>query len=122
MAQTTIDLKDGLIIGDKKHTLAEIKEYTAGDLLDACDAAEKIVYTVDAAPILVSSPTRMDMELLCRQIVRIGEHPGPLSMNEMRKLSGTDLALLQGAAAALDAGASKAIAKRGRHGGSQGSD
>jgi phage FluMu protein gp41 len=64
----------------------------------------------------------MDMELLCRQIVKIGEHPGPLSIAEIRKLSGTDLALLQGAASALDAGASKALAKRGRHDGSQGSD
>jgi phage FluMu protein gp41 len=119
--KTIVDLTDGLTIGDKQHTRVELKEYSAGDLMDACDAAEKMVYT-EAGPVLVASPTRMDMELLCRQIVKIGEHDGPLSIMEIRKLSGGDLAKLQIAAALLDAGASKASTMRGRPDGSQGPD
>jgi len=121
MGTTIIQLKDGLTIGDENHTEAEIREYTAGDLIDACSAAEKVVYT-ENGPIMVASPTMMDMGLLARQIVRIGEHKGPLTMNELRKLSGRDIALLQAASSIMDAGAAKTAAQRGRSDGSQGTD
>lgn len=119
MATIDIELKDGLQIGEVIHKTALLREYTAGDLIDACSAAEKVVYT-DQGPVIVASPTRTDMELLCRQIVSIGDYQGPLSMTALRHLSGRDLAELQKAAKALDAGANDAIQKRGRDNGSQG--
>jgi phage FluMu protein gp41 len=113
MATITIKLRDGLTIGNDKHTEAEIREFTAGDIMDASAAAEKIVPT-ESGPVFVTSPTLMDMQLLCRQIVRIGEHRGPLLLAELRMISGYDLAKIQMAAAALDAGAAKEAATRGR--------
>ena len=121
MATITRELQDGLTIGDKKHTRAEIREYTAGDLIDASSAAERVVYT-DAGPVFVTSPTLMDMELMTRQVVRIGEHKGPLSIAELRKLSGRDLMTLQMMVKALDSGAANEVASRGRSDGSQGAD
>ncbi len=121
MANTTIMLADGLTVGDVAHKLVELKEYTAGDLIDACAAAEKVVYT-EQGPALVASPTVTDMELLRRQIVRIGDHKGPLSMAELRRLSGRDLDALRNASGALDHGAALAAANRGRLAGSQGTD
>lgn len=120
MATVKATLLDGLTIGEKKHTAAELREYTAGDLIDAVDAGEKLVPMPDG-PALVVSPSRVDLELLCRQIVRIGEHKGPLSLSELRRLSGRDLAALQSVAKQLDAGASiSASAQRGRVDGSEG--
>lgn len=118
---TTVSLNKGLTIGDVTHTVAELKEYTAGDLIDACNAAEKVVYT-EAGPVLIASPIVMDMELLCRQIVRVGSHEGPLTMGELRRLSASDLTKLQIAAKSLDAGAVNMAAIRGRNDGSQESD
>ncbi|BBO75194.1 hypothetical protein DSCW_26110 [Desulfosarcina widdelii] len=121
MATISVPLKDGLKIGNAVHKDAELREYTAGDMIDACAAAEKVVAT-PAGPALVASPTMTDMELLCRQIVRIGDHKGPLALAEMRNLSGRDLAALQGAAEALDSGADQAADQRGRVAGSQETD
>lgn len=121
MASINVTLINGLTIGDKTHTEAELREFTAGDMIDACDAAEKVVPS-ENGPILVASPSRVDMELLCRQIVRIGDHKGPLSLAELRRLSGTDLAALQAAAACLESGAAAAAQQRGRLAGSQATD
>jgi phage FluMu protein gp41 len=118
MARNTITLIDGITIGDTVHTEAELREYTAGDIIDACDAAEKLV-PGENGPMLVASPSRVDAELLCRQIVRLGSHKGPLTLAELRRLSGRDLALLQGAASALDSGGMQAAQQRGRSSGSQ---
>lgn len=121
MATVTITLPDGLTIGEQTFTEAEIREYSAGDMLDACDAAERVV-PGPAGPVLAASPSRTDAELLCRQVVRIGEHQGPLTIGELRRLSGRDLAALQAAAASLDAGAARAADERGRMAGSQDAD
>lgn len=121
MTNTTINLRDGLTIGDITHKKAELCEYSAGDLIDACKAAEKVIPT-ERGPVIAASPIRTDMELLCRQVVRIGDHQGPLSMAELRKLSGNDLALLQYAASNLESGAAQAAELRGRISGSQGAD
>ena len=114
-------MDDGLTIGKKPHKDAELKDYSAGDVIDACVAAEKVVHT-DTGPVLVASPTLMDMELLCRQVVRIGDHDGPLSMVELGRLTGRDLTALQTAAKSLDLGAAAVAQQRGRNPGSQGSD
>lgn len=121
MATLVIDLDDGLTIGGETYKTAEIREYTAGDVIDAALASEKVVQG-DDGPVLVSSPTLMDMALLGRQIVRIGEYKGPMDIRDLRKLSGADLAALQRGARDLDVGAARAASARGRLSGSPAGD
>ena len=117
MAATMVTLIHGLRVGESVLREAELRELTAGDILDAQDSAEKLVQTA-AGPQLVASPARVGVELLRRQIVRIGDVAGPVSLGEIRKLHPDDLELLQRAAAQLDAAAAAetghSVAERGR--------
>ena len=117
MAATTVTLTHGLRVGDGVLREAELRELTAGDILDAQDAAEKLVQGA-GGPQLVASPTRLGVELLRRQIARIGDVAGPISLGEIRKLHPDDLELLQRAAAQLDAVAAaeagRSLSDRGR--------
>ncbi|MDF9346378.1 phage tail assembly protein [Escherichia coli] len=69
-----------------------LRELTAGDLIDAQAAAEKLVMSKEG-PILVSSPSRMGLEMLRRQIASVGCIKGPLSMALIRKLSADDFSV-----------------------------
>ena len=121
MAATVVTLIHGLRVGESVLREAELRELTAGDILDAQDSAEKLVQTA-AGPQLVASPARVGVELLRRQIVRIGADrdavAGPISLGEIRKLHPDDLELLQRTAAQLDAATAAetghSVAKRGR--------
>jgi phage FluMu protein gp41 len=93
MTTIEIQLQDGLAIGGSIQKLIELCQPSAGDLMDARRAAEKLVYT-EHGPMLLVSPNLADMEVLCRQILRADGHEGPLSMNDLRSLSGRDLARL----------------------------
>lgn len=114
MATVQIDLQKGLTIGEETHTAAEIREATAADLIDATEESEKLVATPDGGYQLLASPTLVGLNCLRRQIVRVGEHPGPLTMGELRKLSAHDLSLLQEKAQALETATLKGVAERGR--------
>lgn len=113
MATMNVDLTRGLTIGEKTHTKATIREATAADLIDATDESEKIVKTPDGYQ-LVASPTQVGLNTLRRQIVNVGDYKGPLSMAELKKLSATDLSLLQETAQAMDAVSMAEITDRGR--------
>lgn len=119
MATAKTILVDGLKIGDVVHKKAELRNYTAAEMIEACEAAEKVVETA-YGPTLVASPTLVDAELLCRQIVRIGDHSGPLTMKELGKLSGVDLALLREEVKKLHTATLADAIKRGRDPGRQG--
>lgn len=88
-----LKLKDGLPFGTGDETEMQydvtLRELTAGDLIDAQAAAEKLVMSKEG-PILVSSPSRMGLEMLRRQIASVGCIKGPLSMALIRKLSADD--------------------------------
>lgn len=88
-----LKLKDGLPFGTGDETEMQydvtLRELTAGDMIDAQAAAEKLVMSKEG-PVLVSSPSRMGLEMLRRQIASVGCIKGPLSMALIRKLSVDD--------------------------------
>jgi phage FluMu protein gp41 len=111
MAEKIVTLIDGLKIGETVHRQAVLRDPKAGELIDAMDASEKPVTLPKGGIVLVLSETRMGLEVLRRQIVRIGDHKGPLDMAELRALSGADLSLLQAAASELDTASTAAMAR-----------
>ena len=114
MATLTITLTDGFKLGADILTEAVLREPTAGDVIDAQEESEKLVQTVDG-PRLVSSPTRCGTGMLRRQIVRIGNLEGPLSREDLSRLTPRDLGTLQNAAGKLeDASFAEVLAERGR--------
>lgn len=113
MATVTVTLDKGLTIGDSVHLEAELREPTAGDVLDAAQESEKLLPTPEGYR-LVPSPTLTGINMLRRQIVRIGDHPGPLTLAEVRKLSPGDLQRLQTVAEQLEGAALEALEDRGR--------
>ncbi|MEW5727719.1 MAG: hypothetical protein AB1918_07830 [Pseudomonadota bacterium] len=126
MATITITLPKGLktlrhVQGaeavEVRHTEAVLRELTTGDMIAAAEAAEKCVLGDDGAYHLVQSPGRAGIELLCRQVVRIGEVEGPLTLDELLKLEREDFVFLQAMASQLDnagAEAMRGATERGR--------
>lgn len=108
-----VTLVDGLKIGEEIHREAVLREATAGDMIEATEDSEMPVMTPEGYQLLVSN-TRVGVNMLCRQIVSIGGHPGPLTLAEIKKLSATDLNLLNQAAESLQTASLKAIADRGK--------
>lgn len=121
MANTVIPLRNGLKVGDATHKEAEIREVGAADVIDGSAEAEQLKLTPGGWA-LVSSPALAEMHILRRQILRVGDHKGPLTLAELKQLSGHDLNLIRGAAEALDAAALQEVGERGRAGGQAGND
>lgn len=117
MGNPIVNLTKGLTIGEEAHTEAEIRPATVGDMLDAASDGEKLCQTLEGDYQLLPSPQAVGIHLLRRQIVRIGTHPGPLTLAEIRRLDIADLEFLQGAALALEA-ASLGRARLGESSGS----
>lgn len=86
-------LVDGLPFGtgnDKEMQYDVIfRELSAGDLIDAQVASEKVVMTKEG-PVLVSSPALMGLEMLRRQIAKVGCINGPLPLHLLKSLSQQD--------------------------------
>ena len=113
MATVKVVLNKGLTIGEETHLEAELREASAGDLIDATDESEKLTLTPDGYQ-LIASPTQVGLNTLRRQVVRLGSYVGPLAMTELKKLSAVDISLLQEGAARLDTATMEEVAKRGR--------
>ncbi|MGE0487316.1 MAG: phage tail assembly protein [Gammaproteobacteria bacterium] len=109
-----VTLARGLLLDGRPQTEAEIREATLGDILDASREAEVLVQGPDG-PCLVASPALLGVAVLAKQIVRIGEIEGPLTLTELRRLSADDYDRLQLATEQLRA-ASLEVAARGRDG------
>ncbi len=122
MGKVTVQLEHGLKVGDDLLTEAEIREATAGDLIEAQEEAERLVYAMRDGrmePTLVASPVRLGVEVLRRQIVRIGNMSGPIDLTQIKQLSPLDLNRLEGAARELEnareaTDAPREVAQRGR--------
>lgn len=71
----------------------ELRQLTAGDIIDAEAASERMVMT-PKGPALLSSPSRMGFELLRRSVGRIGKINGPLPMELLKTLHQADIELL----------------------------
>ena len=120
--RVTITLIHGLAIGEDTHKEVVLREPTAGDILDAQEASERLMMVPTpeggAEPMLISSPSRSSMEVLRRQIVTIGDISGPLDEKLLRKLDPEDLDLLLAVTGNFDAGGSnqvqKEVVRRGR--------
>lgn len=119
MAQLKVKLKHGLKTSETTHMDVVLREVTAGDIIDAQDESEKLVYAQNGEPMLMASPTLVSVNVLRRQIAKIGSIDGPLSLKELKKLHPNDLNLLQKKADEMDGAmsteqASQAVAQRGR--------
>ena len=122
-----LSLLDGLSLGTVTYTGVLLRDLTARDVLDAQADAERVVRSGEKV-LLVGSPARMGAELLRRQIKSLegGDAPyqGPLSLDELGRLSVRDLDRLQAAVDALDVYASlphtEAVTARGRDAGGDG--
>ncbi|AUV10769.1 hypothetical protein C2U39_00335 [Aeromonas sp. ASNIH3] len=90
-----------------------LRELTAADLIDAQLDAEKVVVQNGKA-IAYTSDVLYGLNLLCRQVEYIGEIPGPLTINMIKKMHVDDFGLLQGKAQELDMALAEALAERGR--------
>lgn len=107
------DLIHGLVIGEKSLTHIELRAPTAGDVIDAQEESEKLVYAMQdgqLAPMLVTSPALVGINVLRRQIVKINDILGPVDLVLLKKLHIEDLELIQAKAGELD----QALASRAR--------
>lgn len=117
----TVPLIHGLKIGEIVCKDVVLREATAGDVLDAQEAAERLMMVPTqngVEPMLVVSPSRVGVEVLRRQIVSIGDVSGPLDLKLMHKLHPEDLNLLLAKSEQLDGAAvaqtQEGVAQRGR--------
>jgi len=105
MATHKFELKVGLKLEDKLYKHVELRAVTAGDVIDAQEESERLVHTLQngvPTPVLVTSPSLVAVNVLRRQIVRIGNIEGPLDIDVMRKFDITDFEMIQDEAAKLD--------------------
>lgn len=114
MANLKFNLENGLKVGDKIHKEVELRELTAGDMLDAEAEIEELVITETGAVTYKTSPTKLAHEILRRSIAKLGDLPMPLSEAEYRLLSRTDLIILQTQARKIDKAMVEKISARGR--------
>ncbi|MDC5755221.1 phage tail assembly protein [Vibrio europaeus] len=127
MATMSFDLEHGLPFGKGRDAEmqydVELRELTAGDVIDARLAAERVSIIPDESgvprPVAYHSDIIMGLELLRRQVKCIGVIQGPLSMKELQRLHLEDLQLLESKASDLDQAMSEAWGEetqaRGRH-------
>jgi len=125
MATVIVKLNDGFKIGDVVHLEAEIREASSGDIIEAMEDSERVVMLPGSdrqEPVLVASPTMVGIHTLRRQIVRIGDYQGPLTLAEIKRLSPIDLDVLQKHADLLETAGLAPVTDRGRVAGGQGTD
>lgn len=114
MANLKFTLEDGLKVGDQIHKEVELRELTAGDMLDAEAEIEELVLTENGTVTYKTSPVKLSHELLRRSIAKLGSLPMPLSQAEFRLLTRTDLIILQTNARKIDQAMVEKISERGR--------
>jgi phage FluMu protein gp41 len=117
----SFELEDGLQLVEKTHTTCVVRPLTAGDILDAQQDAERLMATPNGYQLVVSD-SAMGFHLARRQIVRLGDIPGPLSVDDMRKLSGRDMERINKQLDGLDQAVAGALADRGRDAGAGATD
>lgn len=130
MATVNLTLTHGLLIGGDTLKDVVMREPSAGDIIEAQEESEKLVYAVDTAgdrivPTLVASPTMVGVHVLRRQIVKLGNLSGPLELGMIKRLHPEDFGALQAKADELDAATtaeitSREVARRGRDDGDGG--
>jgi len=117
MSQIKFTLNEGLTLGEEALKEVVLRDVIAGDIIDASEESEKLVYTPE--PVLIASPAMMGVHILRRQIVSIGNVTGPIEVKLLGKLSAEDLELLQTKAEELESAAvaqvaTQAVSQKGR--------
>lgn len=94
LARGQLTLIDGLVTGqgddEQRHTDVTLRLLTGKDIIDAELAAERVIQTQNGAE-LVRSPAMVEFELLRRQVARLGNINGPLSLLQLKSLSARDI-------------------------------
>lgn len=98
MAEVEVTLSDGLPVKDMntgeetRQIHCTIRSLDVGIMVDAELASEKLYWVPGQAgeAIVQSSPTLAGVHTVARRIVKIGSVPGPLSLEQVRKLSRRD--------------------------------
>ena len=112
MAIKEFDLIDGIALGDGDsqviHKQVKIRSLTAGDLEDCALLAERVL-NLNGEVVIAVSPTRMNNEIIKRQILKVGQIDGPLQDIFFRKLSAIDLELIQNEVNKLDVAGRAAV-------------
>jgi phage FluMu protein gp41 len=111
MAEITVTLTHGLRVGETVHTEAVLREASVADFLAATEDGERVVRGQGGETEIVASPTLVAVHLLRRIIVRVGDHPGPLSLGELKRLHVADLHALHQASEQLQGAALKTLGK-----------
>ncbi|ODR88005.1 hypothetical protein ABT47_16040 [Shewanella xiamenensis] len=125
----TFELMHGLRIGEGEqqriYTSVTLRELTAGDLIDSALAAEQVRQVFDggrARYVAVRSEELFSLALLGRQIARLGDLQGPISLEMLKRLHADDLLMLSRHVNGLDGAAMEDITARGRLDGTGGDD
>lgn len=97
MASVQVTLKHGLKVGPETLLDVELREPMAGDIIEAQEESEKLVVLQGKEgpePRLVPSPSLVGVNVLRRQVVRIGNVQGPIDLIMLKRLHPEDLGLL----------------------------
>ena len=100
--QKTVQLPVGFKVGDAVHRVAVLRSRTVGDIYDALDESSKPIWTSEGFK-LAAHDFIVGLNVLRRQIVSIGEYPGPITPGEFKKIDAQDLAALEAGAAEIEA-------------------
>ncbi|EGJ49052.1 phage tail assembly protein [Desulfocurvibacter africanus] len=106
MATVTFAIKHGLKVGEDTLSEVLLREPTAGDIIEAQEESEKLVLVPSKdgpQPQFVTSPTLVGVNVLRRQIVRIGNVQGPIDLVMLKRLHPEDMGLLNRKADELEA-------------------
>lgn len=118
MAKMTLTLLHGYVTGkgtldEKRHIEVTFRELTSEDVINAQLAAERVVIGDNGKAVAYCSEVLMGVELLRRQILSVGDIPGPLSLKQVFAFHPQDLDLLTSRAKDVDDLLSE-TAERGR--------
>jgi len=94
----TVPLNKPITIGGEECRELILREVGGGDVIEAQEESEKLVMTPDG-PALVASPTLVGLNVLRRQVVKVGEKvDGPVDIATLKRLHPLDLNAVQEAA------------------------
>lgn len=113
MSNHEVPLIDGFKLGDDVHMVAVIRRDLAVDMINAVEAAEKLISTPDGYQ-LVSNPLVVGFLALGQQIISVGDIDGPFGKERMGLFSGVDLEILRQFADGMNVASLKQIEARGR--------
>lgn len=82
-------LPDGLKTGSEVHKELEIRDITAGDIIEANERSREVFLTPQG-PVLMCPTDKVVRNMLCLIITKLGSLKMPLSPTEFNKLSAAD--------------------------------